>query len=207
MYLDAQTVLTTAKNSKDFELQQDKNIYCKFKDYDGNVHKLKLYGHLCLVEKCSLKVHIGGPFCVNHTLEFYQIEFKQTSLKGLKFLGLFACRDFVKGEFIVPYFHLCQFLPGSKCDSELVPDPYSICINGELHSAIQYRCAGSLANTILNGARKDDLGRNVAKSNSGKCNAKFNRQKNSIDLIATVNIQTGQEIFVDYGKNRVEYLV
>ncbi len=210
MFLSITNVVNgTNKNLKDIKQLQiikDPFIYCTLHAF-GQKHKLPIYGHVCLEISCNELVFVGGPFCVKHTLVFYQVESKQTSLKlhesCLPFQGLFACRNFKKD---IPYFHKCIFVPTCKCQ-EFVPDPYSISIGSKDHSALQYRCAGSLANTILGRAKRDALGRKVAKSIKDKCNAKFFvSEKMDVNIVANKDIKMGDEIFVYYGKNRTEFL-
>jgi hypothetical protein len=172
------------------------------------VVSVPVYGITCLEKNCPTMVSIGGPFCAKHTEKFYSVVAKQTTLKNngvpLPFQGLFATRDFEAGEKIIPYFHLCLFTPTPTC-SVVVPDPYSMLVNGGTHSALQFRCAGALANTILGKPRLCDLGRKVAKSAQDLCNVKF-LITSEVDLVATKLIRKGQELFADYGPKRFEFM-
>ncbi len=167
--------------------------------------ELPLFGHKCFAQNCNEIVIIGGPFCKIHTFIFYHVEIKQTTLIGFEFYGLFACKDFVIGEKIVPYPHLCQFNKSRQCNV-LIPDSYSIQLGNTTHSALQYRGIGSLANTVFKKQRVDDLNQRIATSDPKKCNCKISRERNFLILMTTKNIFNGEEIFLDYGKKRYEFL-
>lgn len=201
MYLNIETVLNGSdkrlKNLKDCKLFICGDVKIDRTALNMNIVLLPVYSMICLAANC---LAIGNPFCVNHTIEFYGIFTKQTSL-NFAFQGLFASRDFETNEKIVPYFHLCLFMPTCEC-SIVIPDPYSIVINNKTHSALQCRYIGAFANTILKKSRTDNLGRKVATSDKHACNAKFV----GTDLVAIKPIKNGQEIFAYYGSRRFEYM-
>ncbi len=218
MYLDTYTVLHKPNDllndppqrhllaNKHWSVQIDRAAL-SFAPY---IVQVPVYGNFCFAKNCPQIVAIGGPFCAQHTNEFYSVITKPTTLtvngNPLPFQGLFANKNFAPQEPIIPYFHLCLFKGRnhSPC-STVIPDPYSMLVDGGTHSALQYRCAGALANTVLGRFKQDPLGRRVATSRPEACNVKF-QITHEVDLVATRPISKGEELFADYGRKRLEFL-
>lgn len=184
------------------------------KEGKGIIFSARLLAHKCLADGCDETVSVGAPFCALHTEIVYGVVIGPTTIPNCSFSGLFAARDFRKGEKIIPYFHLCQV--SNEKSRASVGEDFASCSAAPLeydayaidstHSALLYRCAASLANTQLR-VRKGQIDQMVGKCVAEKCNMVFAQgpEDETKYYEATRDIKKGEELFGDYGRQRCEY--
>jgi len=155
--------------------------------WECNLKRRRCIGLTKSGTQCSRTTVFTPPYCWQHLQSDGHLVIGPTTLRGFKFLGLFACgKTFMPGERIIEYVGskirkktFRKRYPGKK---EVAP--YAI---GLLDAAC-VRGAGSLANSC--GSRKS------------RCNAKYEEVKGGkVYIVATKSIKSGQEILVDYGED------
>lgn len=157
--------------------------------------------HKCFVSHCMHKIAYM-PMCTRHLKTVYGVEIKQTILVDndmvpYRFLGLFATRDFKRGEFILPYL-------GEIVNMQTVNErygftndtvaPYVLQMDNDTYiDAMHIRSAGGMANMC----QSHDTMRSGNKLFN---NAKFKTKPEFYPYMeACKKIRIGDEIFVNYG--------
>ena len=154
--------------------------------------------------RCKNQVVMTNPFCWIHSLELFGVRVKE-STKFPDQKGLFAERNFSKGEVICPYYGQIERDPGDNRN-----EPYAIRINKEyLVNADCYRSLGANANS--NYPRVDNaelvkrhqdpqtlFGPRLNEPELENLVAQTGQRQTFMAIKAKANIRAGQEIFVDY---------
>jgi hypothetical protein len=139
---------------------------------------------LCLIENCDNALEWSYPYCPAHLKEIFGVAVAKSKVHGM---GLFAMRDFAKGERVVPFggdFILSQKELNKRYSATGSSDctaAYAIHIKGRGYvDALRLRHAWVYANQ---------------KQSSPNCELTWDgirtRQK----------VRAGQELLVDYGDN------
>lgn len=154
--------------------------------------------------RCKNQVVMTNPFCWIHSLELFGVRVKE-STKFPDQKGLFAERNFSKGEVICPYYGQIERDPGDNRN-----EPYAIRINKEyIVNADCYRSLGANANS--NYPRVDNaelvkrhqnpqtlFGPRLNEPELENLVAQTGQRQTFLAIKAKANIRAGQEIFVDY---------
>lgn len=131
--------------------------------------------------RCKNRVCIGSPRCWVHNKQTYGVKTRASTIEnGGK--GLFATKDFNRGDMICPY-------NSEKLSRECLEERYPG--NTDAPYAI------TSGRTILDGACNRGIGAMV--NTNDNTNGQFIYHDNNIWLVATENIRKGDEIFADYG--------
>jgi hypothetical protein len=174
------------------------------RDGQPSTHTLPMIQHTCIYPGCDILVEKHGPYCPGHLQQVHGVNVVRTLLKDQSgkqygFQGLFTTREFVPEEPILPYVCAEDVLAPDPYDREY--DPYLITIRGQRMSALRYRSAASMANSLMRPCRHQCAGTPCMRSTR-------NNHAEMLDgvLTATQRIPAGAEIYVDYGPSRVEDL-
>ena len=144
--------------------------------------------------RCKRITTLTHPFCAKHTKKMLGVSVKKSHIKGAGY-GLFAEKDFKKGQKIVEY--TGELLTQDEYDERYVEDDmgsYGISLTDDL---------------VIDAARTDS---GVARyacdyhGSGGKNNADYESDDDTIWIVATRKIKAGEEIYTDYGDDMHEAL-
>ena len=154
--------------------------------------------------RCKRRVCIGFPYCYQHLPKKMGIQIKKSEALasiGINSKGLYATRDFKKGEEIAPY-------NAPKISSNRASGRYDYCKRGKLlNNTVPYgmgdgdqiydaacrRVPASLANSPYKTGKHSNAELVISKEN------------NKPYLMAKKNIKAGSEILTRYGKDYWKY--
>lgn len=164
----------------------------RYQGSGGGVFECKLVCRQCEAtvksgSRCKRTTCFQLPYCSQHVKLILQVEVKTSKIPNSG-LGLFALREFRKGDVVAPYGGEVVDLKehhrrygATKADLM----PYGIRVtNDAFIDGACFRGSGAYAN-----------------SNPGKNNAKFavNTRTRTANVVATKTIAAGNEVFVSYG--------
>lgn len=144
--------------------------------------------------RCRSITTITHPFCAKHTKKMLGLSVKPSKVKGAGY-GLFAEKDFKKGQKIVEY--TGEILTQDEYDERYLKDDmgsYGISLTEEL---------------VVDAARTDS---GVARyacdfhGSGGMNNADYEDNGDTIWIVAVRKIKAGEEIYTDYGEDMHEAL-
>lgn len=153
----------------------------------------------CKARGCELSVSIGRPYCRRHLISHLGLVIGESDLlrkyKGIVTNGVFACRDFCKGDVVAHY--SCERATESDLDTRYggltdTLHAYSLDDGVASNKSSRYldaaldRCVASMINDSYGLPRARRLE-----------NCTFCENSNAVE--ATRNIAAGEELFVSYG--------
>jgi uncharacterized protein len=138
--------------------------------------------------RCKRKTVITHPYCAQHTLEAFGLYVAPSQVKGAG-LGLYTTKPIKKGTVIVEY-------KGEKLTTKQYNERYDKDDYGSYGMEVNSR--------LVIDARKTSSGlaRYVCDyTGSGKKpNTQYQGEKHKVEIIALRNIEPGEELLIDYGK-------
>jgi len=152
--------------------------------------------------QCKNKVVMTNPFCWIHTLKLFGVKVKpSTHVPGQN--GLFAEKNFSRGDFICPYYGEIE-----EYNPEDINQPYAIKL-GRSHvvNADCYRSIGAQANHANRSQINADLVESTAdvQDRFGAPDIGVNMLRNPNGRYASIKaikaIPKGREILVNYGRD------
>jgi len=166
------------------------------------LHNSSRRGYKCIEPHCLQKT-IYPPACALHMKLIYGVEIKTTTLVDsdlipYRFLGVFATRDFKRGDFVVPYLGELlnkQTICAKYGSTEDTVAPYVLEIEDDMYvDAMNIRGVGGM----LNMCQAHDTDRSLDKHISN--NTHFRVVKGFYPFIkACKKIRAGDELFIHYG--------
>ena len=182
----------------------DENTY----DFDAKLKSVQCKGKTVKNYNCKRKTVIGTPYCKDHLKKYLKLSIRRSTIPGESGKGLFADEKGKQpGEMVFPAGTTITKYDGEKMTKRQIdyrygPDddvtaPYAV--ERYAYKMVRGRKTPS-GSEYLDGATE----RGVANLANMAMNPEDNNAKldqDTADLVATKDINQGDEIFADYGTN------